>query len=96
MRLTIVTIVGNEKGPALDKFFWAVNRYGRSHKVLVVMCPYHRVKDPEKLRKKYKSLDIQYHYTQMEAFTIDDLPVMLSGEVDFNRAIYLDLEKPDL
>lgn len=94
-KLTIATVVYGGKGAALDKFFWAVNRYGWTHKVLVVLASDHGVKNPEKLRDKYKSLDIQYCYTQVEP-TFDKLILVAENEVDTNKSIYLDLEKPAL
>lgn len=94
-KLTIATVVHNNKGKALDKFFWAVNRYGRTHKVLVVLAKDHGVEDPEKLRGKYKSLDIQYCYTQVEP-SLDRLIQVAANELDLNKSIYLDLEKPAL
>jgi len=92
-RVTIATIVHKKKGAKLDKFFWGVNRYGESHKVLIVMGKDHGVKDPEKLRDKYKNLDIEYHYTQVEP-TFENLLTVAENELDTNSSIYLDLEKP--
>lgn len=97
-RLTIVTMVGEKKGPFLDRFLWGANRYGRSHRILVVMCPKHGAGDDEyleHLRDKYKNLEIQYHHTQSKSPDPEDLPLIVGAELDTNKSIYLDLEKPE-
>jgi hypothetical protein len=93
-KLTIVTLVRKNKGYFLDRFLWQTNRYASTNKVLIVMCPGHSGDDPEHLRNKYKNLDIQYHYTQTTDPDLEDLPGIVGAEADFNKAIYLDLEKP--
>lgn len=97
MRLTIVTLVGKNKGPFLDKFLWGANRYASTHRILVVLCPKHAAGNDEyleHLRDKYKSLEIQYHHTQVESPELEDLPTLVGAELDTNKSIYLDLEKP--